>query len=150
MTKQLRFIFFTPLLLLVVTGCIPEGDLQPIIPKDYLNDNSSKVWLVVEETEGGKDYSPFKREKKQTFLFFDDGTFYVQQLGDWGTGKFYSGTYIFSINNRNSELQLDLDYGGGNKVGFWVLESLRNRFVLEYKDIPGRKIVLTTITKPER
>lgn len=145
---MLQIVYIASLFFLL-SSCIGDGRLHPIPPQHLLHDNESKVWLLAEDMEGDKDYTPFKRSKKQTFLFFADGTFFIQQLNEWGTDKFDAGKYSFIGNEEESAgYIITLTFRNGDKVGFNVVNYGRNEFVLEYQSKPGRTLKLTNLTKP--
>ena len=134
----------------LLSSCISDGRMYPIPPQHLLHDNESKVWLLAEDVDGNKDYTPFKRAKKQTFLFFADGTFFIQQLNEWGTDKFDAGKYTFigAEDESSANYSITLTFRNGDQVPFKVLDYSRNQFVLEYVTQPGRTLKLTNLTKP--
>lgn len=133
----------------LLSSCISDGRMYPIPPQHLLHDNESKVWLLAEDVNGNKDYTPFKRAKKQTFLFFADGTFFIQQINEWGTDKFDAGNYSFKgSEDESAGYSITLTFRNGDKVAFNVIDYNRNQFILEYKSKPGRKLKLTNLTKP--
>ncbi len=119
-----------------------------IPPGDLLHDNNSKVWMIDQEIQNGKDYSPFKRSKKQTVLFYKDGDFFIQRIDEWGTDSLVKGSFSILGEKGTNQTSLTLDFENGEKVKFRIEEFSKKQFVLQYDSDTSRRLVLSTLTKP--
>lgn len=63
---------------------------------DLISDQSSKVWLVDEHILQDTLLSESGRNNKRAMVFYDDGTFYMQQLKDLAFKSNTSGKYKVS------------------------------------------------------
>jgi len=119
-----------------------------IPPADLLHDNNSKVWMIDQEIQKEKDFSPFKRSKKQTILFYQDGDFFIQRIDEWGTDSLVKGSFSLLGEKGTDQTNLILDFANGEKIKFIIEEFSKKQFVLQYETDTSRRLVLTTLTKP--
>lgn len=131
-----------------MTGCVSEEVMWSIPPSDLLHDNNSKVWMIAQDVKDGKDYSPFKRSKKQTILFYKDGEFFMQRMDEWGTDSIQKGQFTLQGFQGIDQSNLTLIFDNGEKVEFVIEESSPKEFTLQYIDDTSRRLVLSTLSKP--
>jgi hypothetical protein len=139
-----------PLFLLACTsGCMPDELLKPIPPIELLHDNSSKVWIIQEDLEGEKDFSPIKRKDKQTLVFFEEGDFFLQKISDWGSENYLKGTFSLQSQDDTKKIILKLKFEHQPEQVFELTEYDENRFELIFTDNRKRKFVLVPLTRPD-
>lgn len=85
---------------LLLSACINEDSLKPIIPEYLIHNNSSKIWLLQKIEAENSILKPVLKENTTTYTFFEDHDFYVQQLIHLGSHEGTKGSYTLSFRNE--------------------------------------------------
>lgn len=121
------------------------GDTS-ITPIDYyiqIHDNSSKVWLVDQQLEGEKDYTPLQFQYKEIMVFHQSKNVYVYRLLDLGKKK--GKKMNFWLDASQNELSI---MDGKTNLLFTIKQLTRKKMVLETKS-KTKKQTLILIPFPE-
>ena len=135
--------------LISFVSCVDEGEFWAIAPGGLLHGNGAKVWLLAHDLQHDNDFTPFQRRKKETFLFFEDGDFYIQRIDKWGEDEYRKGTFSFHSEKGSSLNYLNLYFLNGTTTSYKIITYSDNLFELELASDSTRRLVLTSITKPE-
>ena len=106
------------LILVILSSCIDEKSLKPIVPGSLFHANSAKTWLLDKEIFNNRDVTPKIASNKMSLTFFSDGEFYQQKLMHLGTDKGIKGTFYLQI--IDSDTLFYLDYKDSDKLKFNV------------------------------
>lgn len=115
------------LLILILSSCIDEKSLKPIVPNYLLHSNSAKTWVVNNEVVEGQNITAKIHPNKMTLTFFSDGEFYEQKLLHLATDKGVKGKY--SLHVKDSDTVFYLQYKDAEKIAFRV-NHLSNQKIL--------------------
>lgn len=77
-----RFAFFC-LSIFLVAGCT-SGPVKRIDPYIFINDNSSKAWLVDKLLINKNDYTPLRFHNKQMIIFHETQNAYFYRVREFG------------------------------------------------------------------
>src|SRR5690606_21761716 len=109
---------------------------------NLLHDNSSKVWMVDQEFEGGKNKTKENQNFKTSITFFDDFTFTEQPINTignrpptYGDYKLIDGRPVIEFKVKNSRNQ------------FVIVSSSKEQLVLESIEKPVVKLILVPFPK---
>lgn len=92
------------LLSLLISSCINERDLRPIIPIELINANSAKTWIKTGHIVKNQNAAPRLNELRKTFTFYHDGTFREQQMIHLGSNKGRVGRFNLGITKQQDTL----------------------------------------------
>lgn len=138
MKSNLVYLF----LVLFLTAC-SDTEIEPIDHYILLHDNSSKVWLVDQQLDGDKDYTPLQIVAKEIIVFHQSREAYFHRLKTLGTKPGLKMS--FWLDQRKNEL----GFRGSKKDLIFEIKSLsRTRIVLKPK-YSSYKYTIVLIPFPE-
>lgn len=129
-------------LLLSLVACT-DTEIEPIDHYIFLHDNSSKVWLVDQQLDGDKDYTPLQISAKEIIVFHQSREAYFHRLKDLGTKPGIKMS--FWMDQKKNEFGFR---GQKRDLVFEIAELSRTRIVLKPK-YKSYKYTIVLIPFPE-
>lgn len=81
---MLRYAGILVALMWMLSGCESESDMRKIDPYIFINDNSSKIWLVDKLLINRNDYTPMRFRYKQLIAFHESRNAYFYRINEFG------------------------------------------------------------------
>lgn len=95
-----KTLYITSLLLL--SACIRESELKPILPVEFLNDDNSKIWEVNAHRGSIDPLNP----AFNTLIFYNNGYVFLHPRNNLDATTGFKGQYGLSINEEDTLLYL--------------------------------------------
>lgn len=92
-------------LLFSMVNCTLNTKLSPVNLTSFLNDNSSKIWVIDQKWNGSANVAPSELNQKFALVFYASGNLILQQISELGTSNCLRGTY--SMDSEKKIIQLD-------------------------------------------
>lgn len=125
------------MVILLVSACIDEADMKPVVPYSLIHGNSSKVWILEEIIDKeGETRSNQIHQNKLTYTFFDSNYFVLQKMIHFGTPVGEKGS--FSCYLENGEIILRLDFKKKGKELYTIL--LLENHTFEFQSLTSENI----------
>lgn len=103
------------LLLFGFVSCTNEQKVTVLGMENLLHDESSKVWMIVEDQVKGEEFAPENNNFKTILIFYKTGKFAEQALNTVGNRQPLYGTYrvqgendglTFTVSNRANTFEV--------------------------------------------
>lgn len=132
MNCWIRVLFTVWLPVILITGCTTGSSFKQLDPYIFLNDHSSKVWLVSKLMKDNRDYTPLRFENRQMIVFHETGNAYFYRLREFGTKPGLKMNYwmdkskdLFTFESGNTKWQFDIRRLSRKKI---ILRPRRNSY----------------------
>lgn len=99
--RDFRFILFFFLGINVLAqSCSNSEDEIIIYPYEVLHDNSSKVWILDSQFDNNVNKTPVNRLEKWVLIFYNDQSFVLNTLENFGNFSVLHGMFTFSDDSK--------------------------------------------------
>lgn len=92
-------------LLFSLVNCTLNTKLSPVNLTSFLNDNSSKIWVIDQKWNGSANVAPSELNQKFALVFYVSDNVILQQISELGTSNCLRGTY--SMDSEKKIIELD-------------------------------------------
>jgi hypothetical protein len=133
------------LLSIILSSCILDSQLQPVVHPEFLHDGNSKVWILTKQFKGEEEIETGKYEKQTTFTFFKDGDVFMQPRLNLGGYAGKQGKFNINYNEIEKDTSFCFIFQQ-QRFDFKVLKSSKN--YLKIEPTKGNTQFNTLVIKP--
>jgi hypothetical protein len=94
-------------LMFSMVNCTLNTKLSPVNLTSFLNDNSSKIWVIDQKWKESANVAPSELNQKFALVFYVSGNVILQQISELGTSNCLRGTYTMDSEKK----KIELDFG---------------------------------------
>jgi len=98
--------FYSIFFIYILAGCGYGIETKPVSLDTFLNDNSSKVWLVKHKFVNGEKVSAGRSGFREVFIFYHSTKVIVQPLNSLGNAPNFQGYYELSTDNSKINFEM--------------------------------------------
>lgn len=113
-------LLITILFSLLISGCISESSLKPVVPMQIIHANSAKVWILESLIVNQVEKSPQTRDFKTAYIFYENGEFLKQKMVHLGSNKGEKGNFSLTILPEHQDTILYLNYKDRSKKSYYL------------------------------
>lgn len=117
----------------LLSACILDSQLIPVVNPETLHDGTSKVWVVNKEFKEDKELQPPRFENQKTFTFFSDGDVCKQKRLHLGGYSGFLGKFSLTYDEIEKDTSLLISFHK-NSYAFYVKHFSKKKIVLQPKD----------------